>query len=228
MPLELTWLSHSGFQIKVDDKTILIDPFLSGSELAPLTADAVTADFIVLTHGHGDHSSDTAAIAGRTGAPVISTFEVANWFTAQGVETTYGLNPGGGNDFGFGRVEFTRAIHSSSMPDGSYGGVACGVILFTSELTIYHAGDTSLFSDMSLIGDKGIDVAILPIGDYFTMGPADSLKAINLIKPKYVLPCHYNTFPPIQQDAAAWAQQVHQETDATAIVLDPGGTHTFG
>lgn len=228
MSVKLTWLGHSGFRLELNNKVIFIDPFLSNNPLAPFQpGDIPQADFIILTHGHGDHSSDTAAIAKRTGAMVIANFEVANWMSAQGVEKTFGLNTGGGRDFGFGRVELTIAFHSSSMPDGSYGGSPNGVILFTPGLTLYHAGDTTVFSDMQLIGQKGIDVAIVPIGDVFTMGPDDSLRAIELIKPSYVLPAHYNTFPPIQQDAAGWARRVHTETSAKAIILDPGGTHTF-
>jgi len=227
MAIKITWLSHSGFWLEIAGKQVLIDPFLSGNPAAPMPADAVAADFIILTHGHGDHASDTPAIAKRTGATVIGNFEVANWVNAQGVRSTSGHNPGGGMDHGFGRVEFTQAIHSSSMPDGSYGGVACGVIIFADGLTIYHAGDTALFSDMQLIGAKGIDVALLPIGDVFTMGVEDSIKAINYIQPKFVLPIHYNTFPPIQQDANAWAEKVTRHTNAKPIVLQPGGAHTF-
>jgi L-ascorbate metabolism protein UlaG (beta-lactamase superfamily) len=219
-------LGHSGFIIDLHGTRVLIDPFLN-HPLTPARADQLDADYIILTHGHGDHSSNTLEIAQRTGATVISNFEVANWLDAQGLTKTAGHNPGGGYRYPFGRVELTPAIHSSSMPDGSYGGVACGVIIFAEGMTIYHSGDTALFSDMQLLGDKGLDVAILPIGDYFTMGPADSVKAVQYLRPRYVLPAHYNTFPPIQQDAAAWAKAIHQQTKAMPIVLDPGGTHEF-
>lgn len=226
MSIKITWLSHSGFQLQIGTTTVLIDPFLS-NPLAATTPDDIKADFIILTHGHGDHSSDTPAIAKRTGATVIANFEVAGWMENHGVAKTSGHNPGGGKDYGFGRVEFTQAFHSSSMPDGSYGGVACGVILFTQGFTLYHAGDTALFSDMQLIGSKGIDAACLPIGDQFTMGPADSIKAAQFVGAKYVLPMHYNTFAPIEQDAAAWAAQIGRDTHSNAIVLDPGGSHDF-
>ncbi len=227
MAITIKWYGHSSFELTLDDKTIWIDPFLS-NPLSPMSPDDVTqADYILVTHGHADHVSDVPGIAQRTGAPVIAGFEVANWLAGQGVENTHGQNPGGGADYGFGRVEFTHAIHSSSMPDNSYGGVACGIILFHEQMSLYHAGDTALFSDMQLLGAKGIDVAILPIGDYFTMGPADSILAINYLKPQYAIPMHYNTFPPIEQDASAWARQVTSQTDANPIVLDPGGAHTF-
>jgi len=227
MGIKATWLSHSGFQLEIGSHKILIDPFLSGSQLAPTSADDIEADFILITHGHGDHISDTPAIAKRTGATVVGMVEIAGWVSNQGVESTVGNNMGGGMDHGFGRVEFTPAWHSSSLPDGSYGGMPAGIIIFADGLTIYHAGDTALFSDMQLIGDKGIDVAIVPIGDFYTMGPDDSIKAVNYLKPKFVLPMHYNTFPVLQQDAAAWADRIHKETGAEPIVLDPGGAHEF-
>lgn len=226
MTLKITWLSHSGFALDIDGTAVLIDPFLDNPK-ATASPDDLQAEFIIATHGHGDHTANIPDIAKRTGATVIGNFEVANWMQAQGVEKTGGHNPGGGFDYGFGRVEFTTAHHSSSMPDDSYGGVACGVILFTAGLTIYHAGDTALFSDMALIGNKGLDVAIVPIGDYFTMGVDDSIEAIKLLKPRYVIPCHYDTFPPIEQDASAWAEKVHTQTEAQAIVLSVGESHTF-
>ena len=227
MGIKTTWLSHSGFQLEIGSHKILIDPFLSGSPLAPFGIDEVEADFILVTHGHPDHSVDVPPIAKRTGATVVGTFELASWMANQGVESTVTNNLGGGVDHGFGRVELTPAWHSSSMPDGSYGGMPAGFIIFADGLTIYHAGDTALFSDMQLLGDKGIDVAMVPMGDYFTMGPDDSIKAVQFLKPSYVLPIHYNTFPVIQQDVTAWAEKVHKETSAEPIVLDPGGTHEF-
>lgn len=227
MGIQVTWLAHSGFKLEIEGKTVLIDPFLTGNPLAPMKADELRADFILLSHGHGDHVGDTVAIAKRTGATVVGNFEIANWIEGKGVKNVAGLNTGGGYDFGFGRVEYTPAFHSSSLPDGSYGGQPHGILIFAPGTTFYHSGDTALFTDMQLIGDKGVDVAILCVGDYFTMGPTDSLDAIRFIRPSYVLPMHYNTFPPIQQDIAKWAQQVHNHTEAKAIVLDPGGTHEF-
>lgn len=226
MGTKITWLGHSAFQLETGDHTILIDPFLTGNPLAPVSADDLEADFILLSHGHGDHVGDTVAIAKRTGATVVGNFEVAGWIGKQGIEKTSSPNTGGSDTFDFGKVTYTIAFHSSSMPDGSYGGSPNGLfITLNSGKTIYHAGDTALFSDMQLIGNKGIDLAILPIGDYFTMGPEDSVQAIQWLKPRFVLPCHYNTFPPITQDAAQWASLVSQETLSSAIVLDPGGSY---
>lgn len=226
MTIQVMWLGHSGFHLTLGPHDILIDPFLSGNPLAPVSADEIAADFILLSHGHGDHSSDVPAIAKRTGATVVANFEVGSWLSNKhGVEHVHTLNTGGGVQLPFGRVELTIAHHSSSLPDGSYGGQPHGILIFTDEgKTIYHAGDTTVFMEMQLIGAHGIDLAILPIGDYFTMGPAGSIKAIELIKPKTVIPMHYNTFDPIAQDAGAWALRVQNETDAQPVVLDPGGS----
>lgn len=226
MTVQVTWLGHSGFQLTIGAHKILIDPFLSGNPLAPIAADTIEADFILISHGHGDHVSDVAAIANRTGATAVANFEIASWLSNKhGVKNVHTLNTGGGVQLPFGRVELTIAHHSSSLPDGSYGGQANGILIFTNEgKTLYHAGDTTVFLDMQLIGARGIDLAMLPIGDYFTMGPAESIKAIDFIKPKAVTPMHYNTFDVIVQDAAAWALRVQNDTDAQPVVLDPGGS----
>ncbi len=228
MAITFTWLGHSAFEMSIDGHPVLFDPFLTDNPLAAKTADEVKADLILLSHGHGDHVGDTVAIAKRTGASVVGNFETSNWMKRQGVASTYGQNTGGTGDYGYLRVKFTIAFHSASLPDGSYGGTAQGLIVTAkaSGQKLYFAGDTALFSDMHLIGDEGIDVAFLPIGDFFTMGPDDSIKAIGLIRPRYVVPMHYNTFDQIAQDAGKWAHRVSNETDATPIVLDPGGSFT--
>jgi L-ascorbate metabolism protein UlaG (beta-lactamase superfamily) len=167
------------------------------------------------------------AIAQRTGASVIGNFEISQWMGKMGV-AAHGQNTGGSGDYGFMSVKFTIAFHSSSFPDGTHGGSPNGFIVTANESgqKLYFAGDTALFSDMQLIGEEGIDVALLPIGDYFTMGPDDSIKAIRLIHPQFVAPIHYNTFDLIAQDAGTWANRVSSETSATPIVLDPGGSFT--
>jgi L-ascorbate metabolism protein UlaG (beta-lactamase superfamily) len=226
MPTKVTWLGHATFAIESAGHRLLVDPFLDQNDAAPVRAAEVDADFILLTHGHFDHVIDAAPIANRTGATVIAGFEVSEWIKRQGVaaDKVVGMNPGGAVRQPFGRVKMTIAHHSSSMPDGSYGGVAGGYMLELPGAKIYIAGDTALFLDMKLIGLAGLDLAILPIGDLFTMGPEDSIEAINLLKPKRVAPCHYNTWPPIAQDAAAWAEQVKRQTAAEPTVVEPGGS----
>ena len=222
MATKVTFLGHGTFQIDSGGKTVLIDPFLTDNPAASTTADAVSADFIIVTHGHGDHVGDTVAIAKRTGALVISNFEINQWLATQGVSNAHPQHIGGAHQFDFGTVKLTIAHHGSMLPDGSDGGNPCGVLLKLSDGTIYHAADTGLFYDMKLIGDEGIDLAIVPIGDNFTMGPDDALRAVKLINPKRVIPDHYNTWPLIEQDAAAWSQRVSAETSTQPVVLNPG------
>jgi L-ascorbate metabolism protein UlaG (beta-lactamase superfamily) len=224
MSTNITWLGHNAWSIETAGKSILLDPFLNDSPTSPVKAENVKADIILLSHGHGDHLGDTVAIAKRTGATVITNFEVGEWLKRQGVagDKVIGMNPGGGCTQPFGHVKFTTAHHSSSMPDGSYGGVAGGFVLKLEEARLYFACDTALFLDMKLIGSGGLDLAVLPIGDLFTMGPDDSLDAINLLNPKRVAPCHYNTWPPIAQDAVEWASNVRSHTAADPVVLQPG------
>ena len=225
MATELQWLGHGSWSIQVGDHVVLLDPFLNDSPTAPVKADDVSANTILVSHGHFDHVADVAAIANRTGATVVAIFEIADWFSKNhGVQNTIGMNLGGGVDLPFGRAKMTLAHHSSQLPDGSYGGNPGGFLLTIDGANIYFACDTALFADMKLIGQAGIDLAVLPIGDLFTMGPEDSIEAINLIQPKRVAPAHYNTWPPIEQDAAAWAEHVRAETSAVPIVLEPGGT----
>ncbi|MEX0614089.1 MAG: metal-dependent hydrolase [Pirellulales bacterium] len=229
MATTITWLGHNAWSIETGGKTILVDPFLNDSPTAPVKEDGVTADFILLSHGHADHLGDTVAIAKRTNAPVIANFEVTEWLKRKGVaeDKVVPMNPGGGIQQPFGHVKFTIAHHSSSMPDGSYGGVPGGFLLSLDDSRIYFACDTALFLDMKLIGGGGLDLAVLPIGDVYTMGPEDSLDAIKLLNPKRAAPCHYNTWPEIAQDAAAWAERVRSHTAAEPVVLRPGGEITL-
>jgi L-ascorbate metabolism protein UlaG (beta-lactamase superfamily) len=225
----VTWLGHNAWAIESAGTTILVDPFLNDSPTAPVKADAVKADCILLSHGHGDHVGDTVSIAKRTGAAVLCNFEVGEWLKKKGVagDRVIGMNPGGGVKQPFGHVKFTVAHHSSSMPDGSYGGVPGGFVLKLPDARIYFACDTALFLDMKLIGADGLDLAVLPIGDLYTMGPDDSIDAIRLLSPKRVAPCHYNTWPPIAQDARGWADRVRSHTAAEPFVLEPGGKITL-
>ncbi|MBI5582003.1 MAG: metal-dependent hydrolase [Deltaproteobacteria bacterium] len=224
MTLQATWFSHACFLIQGAKARLLIDPFITGNPLAPVTADSLSADYILVSHGHGDHVGDTVAIAKRTGATVISNFEIQNWMVAQGIRNVHPQHIGGGFNYPWGRVKLTLALHGSALPDGSYGGNPCGFLFYIDGKKIYHACDTGLFYDMKLIGEEGIDLAILPIGDNFTMGPDDALRAVQLIQPKRVVPIHYNTFDVIKQDASAWAARVEKETPAKVTVMKPGDT----
>ncbi|MCC6603766.1 MAG: metal-dependent hydrolase [Anaerolineae bacterium] len=220
MSISLTWHGHATFSLNINGTRIVVDPFFAGNNPSAKTpVDAVAADFILQTHGHGDHIADTVALARRTGATVIANFEICNWIGAKGHEKVHAMNTGGGYNFPFGRVKMTPALHSSGLPDGSYGGDPGGYLVTAVDKTIYIAGDTALFSDMALIGRAGIDVAILPVGDNFTMGPEDSVLALAYLQPKMVVPGHYNTWPPIAIDVNAWAEKVRQETAVTPLIL---------
>ena len=224
MPVELTWLGHASWRLKTDKHTVLVDPFLDDSPTAPFKAKDAVADYILVSHGHYDHIADAAQIANRTGATVISNYEITTWLAKNhGVKHTLGGNLGGGVNLPLGRVKLTLAFHSSSLPDGGNGGNPCGFLIsLAGGPKLYLACDTALFGDMALIGAGGLDLAVLPIGDLFTMGPDDALEAVKLLKPKHVVPSHYNTWPPISQDANQWAERVRAETKAKVTVLQPG------
>jgi L-ascorbate metabolism protein UlaG (beta-lactamase superfamily) len=205
--MKLTYLGHSCFLVETRQAKLIIDPFLTENPAATLKAADIVCDYILLSHGHDDHSGDALEIAQSCGATIVANFEIAEYFSAQGAKT-HGMNPGGGYNFPFGRVKLTLAHHSSSLEAGLhpiYLGSPCGILLQADGRTLYHAGDTALFLDMQLIGRAGLDVALLPIGDNFTMGPDDALVALDFLKPKVAVPIHYNTWPAIAQDAGAFA-----------------------
>lgn len=227
MSLQLTWFGHATWQIQAAPHWIIVDPFFDENPVCERAAEAVECDYILLTHGHFDHTADAVAIAKRTGAEVICNYEISNWLRKQGVASVVGMNLGGNLKTKFGSVKMTPALHSSMLPDGADGGVAGGFVLEIGTHRLYFAGDTALFSDMSLIARKPIDVAVLPIGDLFTMGVEDSIEAVKLLKPEYVLPSHYGTWPPIEQDAKAWGNRVKAETSAVPVVLKSGESFTL-
>jgi len=206
---------HSVVKIKTDNYTILIDPFINGNKLTDLVVEDEKPNVILLTHGHNDHVGDTVEIAKACDTLVIAPFELANFIGSQGVRT-HPMHIGGARQFEFGKVKFTQAFHGSSFETEDnviYTGMPAG-ILFTAEgKTIYHAGDTALFGDMKLIGERHpIDLAFLPIGDNFTMGIEDAAYAVELLKPQAVVPVHYNTFPPIQQNPQDFKELVKGTT----------------
>ena len=221
--MRITFYGHSTCLIETGDHRLLIDPFFTGNPVTSISAAEVACDTIILSHGHDDHTCDAEAIARAQDATIIANFEIAEYYAAQGLKA-HGMNPGGGFNFSFGRVALTPAIHTSSFNAGAnpiYMGTACGIVIEAEQKRLYHAGDTALFSDMQLIGRHGLDLAFLPIGDNYTMGPADALDALDFLKPKLAVPIHYNTWPPIAQDpqefAAAAATRGH-----SVKVLNPG------
>lgn len=222
METTFTWFGHATHGIKVGSIRLLIDPFFTGNPAASVNADLVEADFILITHGHGDHIGDALSIAKRTGAVCVSNYEICNWLNSKGLRT-HAQHIGGGALYPFGYLKLTQALHGSALPDGSYGGNPAGFLLTTpDEKKIYIAGDTGLFGDMKLIGDEGVELAVLPIGDNYTMGPEDALRAVKLLRPKRVVPVHYNTWDLIAQDPVAWKKRVEAETGVDVEVLKPG------
>ncbi len=221
-PVKVTYHGHATIGIESDGYKILIDPFFAGNPMAKIGPENLEADFILISHGHGDHVGDAIDIAKRTGALVIANFEIVNWLGGKGVENLHPLHIGGGNTFPFGYCKMTIAHHGSSLPDGAYGGNPGGYLIrFNNGKTLYFAGDTALTYDMKFLADENVDLAILPIGDNFTMGQDDAIKAVQLIKPAVVLPIHYNTWPYITSDPKVFQERVIKEADAGCIVLEP-------
>ncbi len=222
----LTYIGHSAFVLEGEGNVVAIDPFISGNPMATISADSIHPTTILLTHAHNDHVGDSVALSIRTKAPIIATHELATYLGLKGAESI-GCNHGGTVKFAGGSVKLTPAWHTSSYMEGTdfvAPGLPAGMIVTFGEKKIYFAGDTSLFLDMQLIGEEGIDVAVLPIGDHFTMGPADAVRAAKFLRPKVVIPCHYNTFPPIQQDPEEFKKKLEEETNAKAVILQPGET----
>ena len=217
--MKIQFLGHACFLLDDGAHKALVDPYLTGNPLAAVSANEVEADMIFVTHGHGDHVGDAVSIARRTGAQVCCPIELGEAvFAPAGISVVSG-NLGGWTKTPFGRVKLTAAIHGS----GVAGGLACGFLFEMGGKKIYHAGDTALTSDMALLAAEGIDVALLPIGDFYTMGPEDALRAVEMIRPGLTIPMHFNTMPPIVQDGDAFASAV-QADGFPAKVLQPGET----
>lgn len=220
--MQMKFLGHACVEV-CGSKRILIDPFLGGNPAAAAAPEEVAPDYILVTHGHGDHLGDAVDIAKRTGAQVVTMVELATWFGKQGVEAL-GMNIGGSYTFADGfRVKIMPAWHSSQIPDGSPCGLAVGFVFWLDGMCFYHAGDTGLFGDMkAVIAPHNLDVAFLPIGDFYTMGPDDALIAAEWLGAKKYVPMHYNTFPLLQQDPQAFKKALEERIDAECVVLAPG------
>ncbi len=206
--MKIRYLGHSAVLLNIGEHEIIIDPFLTGNPDSPVSPDEINADFIALTHGHGDHFGDTMQIAKKNNATVIAIAELAKHSASLGAKV-HAMNIGGSHKFPFGKLKLTIAHHSSSTPDGKYLGDAAGIIISSNGQTIYHAGDTALTYDMKLIGLQfKIDVMFVPIGDNFTMGINDAVKAVEYVQPIIAVPIHYNTFPEIECDPQEFADKV--------------------
>jgi L-ascorbate metabolism protein UlaG (beta-lactamase superfamily) len=222
--MDIRFLGHAAFELTDGDTRVLIDPFLTGNPKAAVSADEVEPTHIFLTHGHADHIGDTVDIAKRTGAQVVAIVEIANELQEDGVENVSDPNIGGTVEFGNVSVRLTPAWHTSTTPKGTVS-IPAGLVITVGDKTVYHLGDTALFSDLALVKARDqIDVALMCIGGHYTMDRMDAVAAAQLIGASQVIPCHYNTFPPIETDAEAFKNDV---TGSEVIILDPGETHSL-
>jgi len=226
---KLTYYGHSTFVLEGGGSRIAIDPFFANNPHTNLKPEDVRVDYIILTHGHFDHLGDAVQIAKQNDATIIASFELASYCESQGARV-HPMHIGGAFTFPFGRVKLTQALHGSAALGSAglvYTGSPCGVLVTVEDRMVYHAGDTGLFSDMRLIGEMNtIDVALLPIGDNFTMGTDDAVKAAELLNAKLSIPMHYNTWPPIQANPAGFVKKV-ESLGRKARVLKPGESYTF-
>lgn len=226
--MKLTYYGHSAFGVEMKGKHLLIDPFISPNELAAnIKVDELEADYILLSHGHGDHVADAEAIAKRTGATIISNYEIVSWYEAKGIKG-HPLNHGGKVTFDFGTVKYVNAVHSSVLPDGTYGGNPGGFVIWNDEISFYFAGDTALTLDMQLIPMTcpPLDFAILPIGDNFTMGINDAIVASDFIQCDRIIGAHYDTFGYIKIDHDD-AKGAFKREDKQLVLMEIGGKVAF-
>lgn len=225
--MTLTYFGHSAFQIETRDTTILLDPFITGNRFAEkvISPEKLNPDFILLTHAHGDHFGDTPEIAKRSGATIVANHEIVQYLARQhAYNNGVGMNTGGSWSFEWGTVRNTWARHSSSFPDGTYGGNPGGFIIEAENKCVYAMGDTSEFQEMAWLGEEyAIDLALMPIGDCFTMGLKGSLRAATMLKPRLIVPIHYNTFEAIKTDTALWGNKMAENGFSTHI-MEPGAT----
>lgn len=226
--MKVTYYGHSCFAAQIASKTLLFDPFITGNDLARgIDVSQIPADYILISHAHWDHLADAADIAKRTGATLISNFEIIQYFGKQGLQKSHPLNHGGGHRFEFGRVKLVHAIHSSSLPDGAYGGNPGGFVIESKEGNFYYSGDTALTLDMKLIGESTkLRFAALCIGDNFTMDFADAIKAADYVGCSEILGLHFDTFPPIKIDHQATIDKF-KSAGKKLHLLKPGESHDF-
>ena len=223
--MDVRFLGHACFSLSDGEHTVLVDPFLTGNPKAAASADEVDATTILLTHGHADHIGDTVAIAKRTSAPVVAIVELANEVGEEGIDV-FDPNLGGTVKFDWGSVRLVPAWHTSTTPKGTVNTPA-GLVIDFKGTTVYHLGDTCLFSDLQLVGKRSpIDVALMCIGGHYTMDRVEAADAASFVGAKTVIPCHYDTFPPIETDAQAFKSDVESNTDSQVVVLEPGETHS--
>jgi L-ascorbate metabolism protein UlaG (beta-lactamase superfamily) len=223
--MDVRFLGHACFTLSDGDTTVLIDPFLTGNPMAAVSADEVEATTLLLTHGHADHVGDTVAIAKRTGAPVVAITELAGELGEEGLEVN-DCNLGGTATFDWGWAKLVPAWHTSTTPKGTVNTPA-GLLINFKDTIVYHLGDTALFSDLQLVGKRHpVDIALICIGGHYTMDRHDAVDAADFVGAKTIIPCHYNTFPPIETDAAAFQTDVEKALDATVVVLESGQAHT--
>jgi len=225
--MDIRFLGHAAFELRDGDTSVLIDPYLTENPKAAVAADDLSPQAILLTHGHFDHIGDTAAIAKRTGADVVAIVEIAHELSGTGIESTHDPNLGGTVALDWGSVKLVPAWHTSTTPRGT-ANVPAGLVVRMGGKTIYHLGDTALFSDMQLIGKREapIDVALMCIGGHYTMDRHDAVEAARLIGARQIVPCHYNTFPPIETDVEAFKSEVEGAGAGEVVVLEPGETHS--
>ena len=225
--MEITFLGHSAFALTDGSTSVVVDPFLTGNPKAAKTPDEVEADVILLTHGHADHIGDTVDIAKRTGATVVAVPELANEIGSDGVENVLDPNLGGTVTFDWGWAKYVPAWHTAVSPKGTPHTPA-GILIMIGDQLVYHLGDTCLFSDLKLISHRGdrVNVALVPIGGHYTMDRLDAVTAVDFIQPDVVIPCHYDTFGPIETDAQAFKADVEHQTKARVEILAPGETYS--
>jgi L-ascorbate metabolism protein UlaG (beta-lactamase superfamily) len=227
MAVDIRFLGHACFELKGGGATVLVDPFLTGNPAAAVAADDLEPDVILLTHGHQDHFGDVVDIAKRTNATVVAITELADELSQQDLDVR-DPNLGGTVAFDWGWVKLVPAFHTATSPSGT-AHMPAGLLIHIGDRLVYHLGDTALFSDMKLIAQRGdkVDLALVPIGGHYTMDRFDAVTAVGMIEPQQVIPCHYNTFPPIEADAQAFKQDVQNAGFSEVVVLDPGQSHTL-